>query len=320
MLHLRVNDKMTQSYLTKKRAFSCHAVTCFGAVLLWCATTGAVWAQTLVPARVSWVTYSSESMAALDLPSSQVRLVLFRAVDDLSSEQPAGVFINGRLLSSLLPGGFVDAVVCRDSWRMEARTTDGVSSPVQRRGTEPELFVRVAVRQGVPHLQPISAPEFVAQADGLRRQAHVVSRLPPVGDCSRGETRYTLASELLFQFGKDGIGNLLKLGEFEIVKLARKIREDHASIDMVEVVGHSDPMGTRALNLELSTSRAQTVAQVMLGVGLPADKLKAVGMADDQLVVPGCDAKKLPRAELLACNQPNRRVEVVVRGTRRAPQ
>jgi outer membrane protein OmpA-like peptidoglycan-associated protein len=62
------------------------------------------------------------------------------------------------------------------------------------------------------------------------------------------------------------------------------------------------------------------VAQVMLGVGLPADKLKAVGMADDQLVVPGCDAKKLPRAELLACNQPNRRVEVVVRGTRRAPQ
>ena len=303
---------MNRFKLTKNRW------TARGVALLWCASVASVSAQATGPAALSWVTYASESMAPLDLASSQVRLVLFRPVDDASPEQPAGVFINGRLLSSLLPGGFVDAVVCRDSWRIEARTTDGVSTPVQRRGADPEWFVRATVRQDVPHLQPISATEFLAQADGLRRQAHVVSRLAPVGDCSRGETRYTLASELLFQFGKHGIESLLKSGEFEIVKLARKIREEHASIDQVEVVGHSDPMGGRALNLELSTSRAQTVAQVMLGAGLPADKLKAVGVADDQLIVPGCEAKKLPRPELLACNQPNRRVEVVVKGSRRA--
>lgn len=286
----------------------------FACSMLW---AGAAAAQ---DARITWVTYSTESMPALDMDSTQLRLVLFRPTEAQPIDTPVGIFVNGRLLSSLLPGGFTDAVVCRDNWALEARSgatgTARFNGPVQ--GSQ-EVFLRVSGSPGKPGIAVVSTAEFLKHADSLRRQNHVVSRLPPLGSCRRDETRYTLASELLFQFGKHGIEDLLRSGEHEIVKLARKIREEHELIDTVSVVGHTDPMGSRELNLRLSASRAETVASVMLGAGLPADKLKSVGMAADQLVVPGCDAKALPRTELLACNQANRRVEIVVKGARRTP-
>lgn len=303
--------------------FFCVAGRGLRGLVLMAASLGVVGAaaEETQPTRLTWTTYASEAMPALDLQATQLRLVMFRPDGGPAPDVPAGVFVNGRLLSSLLPGGFADAVVCRHSWRVQARTASQASALLEPTvPTERELFVRVQVQDDGLVLQPVTVPEFLAQSQSLRRQNHVVSRLAPVGDCQRGETRYTLASELLFQFGKHGIEDLLRMGEHEIVKLARKIREEHSLIEHVQVVGHTDPMGTRELNLALSGSRAQTVANVLLGAGLPADKLKAVGVADDQLIVPGCDTKKLPRAELLACNQANRRVEVVVKGTRRAPQ
>ena len=230
----------------RSSGFFCVAGRGLRGLVLMAASLGAVGAaaEETQPTRLTWTTYASEAMPALDLQATQLRLVMFRPDGGPAPDVPAGVFVNGRLLSSLLPGGFADAVVCRHSWRVQARTASQASALLEPTvPTERELFVRVQVQDDGLVLQPVTVPEFLAQSQSLRRQNHVVSRLAPVGDCQRGETRYTLASELLFQFGKHGIEDLLRMGEHEIVKLARKIREEHSLIEHVQVVGHTDPMG-----------------------------------------------------------------------------
>jgi OOP family OmpA-OmpF porin len=73
-------------------------------------------------------------------------------------------------------------------------------------------------------------------------------------------------------------------------------------------------MGAKDLNLRLSQHRAETVRNILVAAGLPAERVTAKGMGDSQLVVFDCASKRLSRSEMLGCNQPNRRVEVLVRG------
>ena len=65
------------------------------------------------------------------------------------------------------------------------------------------------------------------------------------------------------------------------------------------VTGHSDSVGSRALNQELSRRRAQAVVDYMVQKGLPRDQFTARGMADDS-----------PLGGLSASSSANRRVDV----------
>jgi outer membrane protein OmpA-like peptidoglycan-associated protein len=52
---------------------------------------------------------------------------------------------------------------------------------------------------------------------------------------------------------------------------------------VVEIVGHTDPSGTRAHNLRLSRARAQAVADRLVELGLPAEHIGTVkGVAADE--------------------------------------
>ena len=68
----------------------------------------------------------------------------------------------------------------------------------------------------------------------------------------------------------------------------------------VEIVGHTDNSGNRALNLALSQSRAETVKSYLAGKGINPAMLSAVGVGPDQPVAP--NDKEESRAR-------NRRIE-----------
>lgn len=72
----------------------------------------------------------------------------------------------------------------------------------------------------------------------------------------------------------------------------------------VEVVGHTDNVGSAAFNLDLSQARANAVAAVLAGAGVPAARLLAFGRGEDA-----------PRASNLtpAGRAQNRRVEIIIR-------
>ncbi len=54
----------------------------------------------------------------------------------------------------------------------------------------------------------------------------------------------------------------------------------------IEIVGHTDNSGSRALNLALSQSRAETVKSYLAGKGIEPSVLSAVGVGPDQPIAP----------------------------------
>jgi OOP family OmpA-OmpF porin len=79
------------------------------------------------------------------------------------------------------------------------------------------------------------------------------------------------------------------------------------SIGRLVVSGHTDRLGTDKLNKDLSQRRAETVKRYLVGKGVAASRLEAVGKGSSQ-PVKTCTDKN--RAKLVECLEPNRRVEI----------
>ena len=86
----------------------------------------------------------------------------------------------------------------------------------------------------------------------------------------------------------------------------------------IAVEGHTDSVGGDAYNMKLSARRADTVKSYLVeSAGIPADKVTARGADGDNPVTkpdecPG--RKRTPK--LIACLQPDRRVDVEVVGSK----
>jgi len=87
---------------------------------------------------------------------------------------------------------------------------------------------------------------------------------------------------------------------------------------VITVEGHTDRLGSPAYNQKLSLQRAESVKSYLVTPGgIDAAKISAVGKGESVPVTkPGeCKGNK-PSPKLIACLQPDRRVEVEVIGTR----
>jgi len=72
----------------------------------------------------------------------------------------------------------------------------------------------------------------------------------------------------------------------------------------VQVTGHTDTVGREKDNDRLSSERAQRIKNMLIGQGLQADFIRAVGRGERELLVPTPNNFREPK---------NRRVEVIVR-------
>jgi OOP family OmpA-OmpF porin len=87
--------------------------------------------------------------------------------------------------------------------------------------------------------------------------------------------------------------------------------------NVIVVNGYADRVGTTAYNQTLSLQRAEAVKAYLVAGGLDASKITATGLGEGTPVTKEGDCKAtLPKAELHACLQPDRRVDVDVSGTR----
>jgi len=120
--------------------------------------------------------------------------------------------------------------------------------------------------------------------------------------------KITLDSKVLFDFDKAVLKPEGKAAiDSQVVgKLAAMQK-----LEVVLVTGHADRLGSDAYNQKLSMRRADAVRDYLAAKGVDKAKIETLGMGEKQPLVQ-CDQKN--RKELIACLQPNRRVEVEVKG------
>ncbi|RZL86797.1 MAG: outer membrane protein assembly factor BamE [Variovorax sp.] len=126
--------------------------------------------------------------------------------------------------------------------------------------------------------------------------------------------RFKLAADALFAFDKSGTADMLPAGRKQLDELASQLKGRYKRLDNITVIGHTDRLGASGYNQRLSVARAATVRDYLVAQGLPQGALRAHGVGESQPVVQCADS--LGRPELIACLQPNRRVELEVSGER----
>ncbi|MDH0359098.1 OmpA family protein [Aeromonas caviae] len=143
---------------------------------------------------------------------------------------------------------------------------------------------------------PVAAPLVVA---------------PPPPAPEPVDQTFNLSSDVLFAFGK---AELKPEGMQALDALYQQIVDVKPKDGSAVVMGYTDRIGSDANNQALSEARASTVANFLIGKGLPADKVSIQGNGESNPVTgTQCDAIKA-RAALIDCLAPDRRVEIRVTG------
>ena len=155
------------------------------------------------------------------------------------------------------------------------------------------------------------AESYARSAENLIYEAQVkidnCARVPE----QRKTEKFSLSGDALFVFGGD---KLTSGAEASLDKLAENIK-GWTAIELVDLVGHTDRLRSdrnEKKNKELSVHRAERIKQYLVSKGIPADKIQTHGAGSTKPVVT-CSSK-LDREALVSCLQPNRRVEITLRG------
>lgn len=125
--------------------------------------------------------------------------------------------------------------------------------------------------------------------------------------------RVTFSADSLFAFDQS---TMMPAGKQDLDKFAADLRG--TSFDVISVTGHTDRLGSSDYNKALSTRRAETVKSYLADTaGIPASKISARGAGETEPVTKpdACPGQKATK-KLIACLQPDRRVEVEVSGTK----
>jgi len=125
--------------------------------------------------------------------------------------------------------------------------------------------------------------------------------------------KVSLSADSLFDFDKSTVK---AEGRTALDKFVADLRG--SSYDMIDVIGHTDRLGSTDYNLKLSARRADAVKEYLVQTsGLQAAKVATRGAGEAQPVTRIEDCKgNRQTPQLITCLQPDRRVELHVTATR----
>jgi len=203
------------------------------------------------------------------------------------------------------------------SVRLEAeryRLKDAVGN----RGDVDLLSVGLVYRFGsapAPRPQAVVAAAPAMEPAPRTTPAPIVVSPPPAPPArpAPAPTKVSLSADALFDFDQSAIK---PAGRTELDKLAAELRT--MQYDTIRVTGHTDRLGPHAYNMRLSTRRAEAVAAYLgQSAGIAPGRIAARGVEGADPVTAAGDCKGTqPTPALIACLQPDRRVEVEVNGER----
>jgi outer membrane protein OmpA-like peptidoglycan-associated protein len=116
-----------------------------------------------------------------------------------------------------------------------------------------------------------------------------------------------LSADALFPFDRGDVADVLPAGRADIREIAARLNAIH--FRRIEVRGYTDRLGSASYNLQLSQRRADAVKALLVAQGIPADRIDARGLGMQDPLTHCADNQ--PHDSLVACLQPDRRVEIV---------
>lgn len=168
----------------------------------------------------------------------------------------------------------------------------------------------LAIAECDPDLVPKAAPKpKPAAAPAPAPKPAAPAPKPKPAAVSPATEKVTISADALFDFDKSVIKPDAK-GKLD--DLVGKIKD--INLEVVIAIGHTDRIGSDAYNNKLSMRRADSVKAYLVSKGIPANRIYTEGKGEKQ-PVKDCPAMK-DRKKLIACLQPNRRVEIEVVGSR----
>lgn len=181
-------------------------------------------------------------------------------------------------------------------WRQATPHVAMAEAAVQRAAEEAQACVQPKPGPAVQQASmptPVSAP--VPQ--------------PPVVE----KESIVLLGDALFKFNKSGRDDLLPGGLERLREVAERLKQ-YRRIESIAFIGHTDRFGRADYNQALSLERANTVREVLMGLGVKADQVSTDGRGSREPLIE-CSTRP-PKVEQTVCLTPNRRVAIEVLGVK----
>ena len=137
------------------------------------------------------------------------------------------------------------------------------------------------------------------------------TKVPPVVTPKPASAKVTMDADTLFDFNKYF---LRPAGRDALDAFVSSIKD--ISPEVILAVGHADRFGTDAYNQRLSEQRAESVKAYLQSKGIDPARIKIEGRGETQPVTKPGECAGAKSAKVIACLQPDRRVEVQIVGTR----
>ncbi len=182
-------------------------------------------------------------------------------------------------------------------WRAATPHVMMVEDGIRRAGQEAAACAAPVVARAAP--APAIAPAPVAP------QAAAPAAV-------KTKETFVLLGDTLFKFDKSGRDEMLPGGKERVAQIVERLKR-YQSIDGLAVTGHTDRLGSDQYNDPLSARRASTVLAMIESMGVKSAKTSASGKGKREPVTTSC-SNSLPRAKLIDCLQPDRRVMIEVTG------
>ena len=167
-----------------------------------------------------------------------------------------------------------------------------------------DLLPKKPVPVVAPRAAPPATPPAAAPAPSAAPPAPA-TRATPVTE------KVSLAADTLFDFNKSA---MRPDGRAKLDDLVTRVKG--VSLETIIAIGHTDRIGSTAYNQKLSQRRAEAVKGYLVSKGIPANRIYTEGKGEKQPVTKSNQCPGAKSAKVIACLQPDRRVDVEVVGTR----
>ncbi len=157
----------------------------------------------------------------------------------------------------------------------------------------------VAKKTAAPSAAPAPAPKAAAPAAPKPAPEKMLPQ------------KINFSADALFDFDK---ADLRPEGRSMLDDLTRVLQG--ATYEVILAIGHADRIGSAGYNQKLSVRRAEAVKKYLVDKGIAPNRVYAEGKGETQPLTKPADCRMKNRKALIACLQPDRRVDVEVSGTK----